>query len=147
MREFETGATRDTNIGKPDYAGYLSPRVLKRFGAYMLKHQKQADGQMRSSDNWKKGMPQDEYMKSMTRHFMDVWLGHDRCEDIDMEDSLCALLFNVMGYLYEELRENKKPNKNYFTIVEEMKRHNEVEDYEPTPFELNTPYMVLAQDD
>jgi hypothetical protein len=109
MREFETGATRDSEDGKFDYEGFLSPIVLERFGEYMHEHRKQADGKLRDSDNWQKGIPQEAYMKSMFRHFMDVWFFH---RDINpgskgtVEDALCALFFNVQGYLHEELKLN-----------------------------------------
>jgi len=56
MREFISGATRDDSEGKNDYEGYLSPLVLRRFGDYMTLHRKQADGKLRDSDNWQKGM-------------------------------------------------------------------------------------------
>lgn len=106
MRTFETGATRDDEHGKLDYDGFLSPIVLKRFAEYMHVHRIQADGTLRASDNWKKGIPISAYMKSMFRHFMDVWTRHTNGatskEDLDqLEDSLCALLFNVQGYLHE----------------------------------------------
>lgn len=106
MRLFEGGATRDSDVGKPDYQGYLSPLVIERFGEYMLRHQTQADGTLRSSDNWKKGMPKDAFMKSGFRHFMDWWLDHEGYEaKEDLEEALCALMFNVMGYLHEHLVE------------------------------------------
>ncbi len=109
VRTFETGATRDTDDGKPDYHGYLSPLVVKRFGEYMQANQVQPDGQLRSGDNWKKGMPLDAYMKSGWRHFHDWWLLHDGypARTDDTSEALCALLFNVMGYLHtiEEARE------------------------------------------
>ena len=109
IRTFETGATRDTNADKPDYEGFLSPTVLKRFGEYMHKHRKQSDGNLRASDNWQKGIPKQEYMKSGWRHFMDLWLEHRGLKSRDgLEDALCALLFNVMGYLYEHLKEKEK---------------------------------------
>ena len=57
LRKFDSGATRDTTENKPDYEGYFSPLVFERYGQYMLKHQKQSDGTLRSSDNWQKGMP------------------------------------------------------------------------------------------
>lgn len=105
MREFETGATRDTADGKPELAKYLSPLVIKRFGEYMLKHQIQPDGQKRTGDNWKKGMPLDSYLDSGFRHFLDWWLIHDGHEGReDIETALCALLFNVQGYLHEILK-------------------------------------------
>lgn len=107
MRQFETGATRDTDEGKFDYEGFYSPLVVRRFAEYMDKHRVQADGNLRDSDNWQKGMPQDAYMKSGWRHFMDWWLHHrglGRLASEALEDALCALLFNVQGYLYEVLR-------------------------------------------
>ena len=105
MREFESGATRDTDKGKPDYEGFLSPRVLVRYGEYMSKHRTQADGKLRDSDNWQKGIPIAQYMKSKWRHFMDTWIWH-RTKPVgaDVEDSLCAELFNTMGMLDEVLK-------------------------------------------
>ena len=113
VRTFATGATRDTNEDKPDYEGFLSPLVLVRYGEFMLKHQKQSDGTLRDSDNWQKGMPQDVSMKSGFRHFMDWW-GMHRTQrfvlsypsKVAFEDALCALMFNVMGYLHEHLKKN-----------------------------------------
>ena len=52
MRNFDTGATRDTDKGKNDYEGFYSPLVVEAFGDYMTKHQLQADGKLRDSDNW-----------------------------------------------------------------------------------------------
>jgi len=109
MRTFETGATRDTEGGKEDYEGFLSPMVLKRFAEYMSKHRIQADGTVRASDNWQRGIPRDVYIKSAWRHFMDVWLEHRGQKSRDgLEDALCGLMFNVMGYLFQVLREGKR---------------------------------------
>lgn len=105
MRLFDTGATRDDDTNKPDYEGYLSPLVIESFGAYMLKHQWQADGKKRDSDNWQKGFTFDVYMKSMWRHFMAVWKGHRGYSSREKKiEDLNALLFNVQGYLHEELK-------------------------------------------
>jgi hypothetical protein len=104
MREFETGATRGNDEGKPDYEGFLSPTVIERFGEYMSKHRIQEDGKPRASDNWQKGMTLDCYMKSGFRHFMDWWKVHRKVSSVDLEESLCALMFNVMGYLHETLK-------------------------------------------
>jgi hypothetical protein len=107
MRTFDTGATRDTDISKLDYEGFLSPLVLKRYAEYLNKHRVQADGKLRDSDNWQKGIPLDVYMKSMWRHFMDVWLRHRdsriRSDDL-LEESLAAVIFNASGYLHEILK-------------------------------------------
>lgn len=107
IRTFDTGATRDADTDKPDYEGFLSPEVLAEYARYMHENRKQSDGKLRASDNWKKGIPKDEYMKSMWRHFMDVWGNHRaspaQVPNALMNEALCALLFNVMGYMYEEL--------------------------------------------
>jgi hypothetical protein len=101
-RYFETGAYRDVDENKPDYEGFISPIVIKVYGEYMTKHRKQSDGKLRDSDNWQKGMPKDTFMKSGFRHFMDWWLEHRGYESREgIDDALCGLMFNVMGYLYE----------------------------------------------
>jgi len=105
MREFSSGATRDDDTTKDDLEGFLDPLVLQRFAQYMTKHRKQADGKLRASDNWKKGIPKDAYIKSAWRHFMDWWMEHRGYKSREgIEDALCALLFNVQGYLYEILK-------------------------------------------
>jgi hypothetical protein len=108
MRTFDTGATRDSDQGKLDYEGFLSPLVLRRYAEYMHKHRKQADGSLRDSDNWQTGMPREAYRKSLVRHFFEAWqqwrdpspyhAGNPRIQEI-----LCAILFNVMGLLHELL--------------------------------------------
>lgn len=105
-RTFETGAYRDTEDGKLDYEGFLDPAVLERFAQYMHEHRRQSNGEMRSSDNWQKGIPRDVYMKSMWRHFMDVWREHREPLDPDVQmEALMGVLFNAMGYTHELLRE------------------------------------------
>jgi hypothetical protein len=105
VREFDTGATRDTDHDKMDYEGFLSPLVLAEFARYMHKHRVQADGTLRDSDNWQKGIPLDAYMKSMFRHFMELWAGHrdDHKSNAELLEALMALMFNVQGYAHELL--------------------------------------------
>jgi hypothetical protein len=105
MRTFETGATRDVEGEKFDYEGFLSPLVIERFGQYMHKHRTQRNGERRESDNWQRGIPKVVYMKSGWRHFMAWWGAHRAGEET--EEHLCALLFNVQGYLHEVLKEGK----------------------------------------
>jgi hypothetical protein len=105
MRQFESGATRNVDIDSQDYEGFLSPLVISRFGEYMHKHRRQADGQLRASDNWQKGIPLHSYMKSGWRHFLDWWMAHRGFESREgLEEGLCALLFNAQGYLHETLK-------------------------------------------
>lgn len=106
MRQFKSGATRDNCEGKYDYEGFFSPLVVERFGQYMNKHRKQSDGNLRDSDNWQRGIPKEAYMKSAWRHFIDWWKEHRGLFTKDgLEEALCALLFNVQGYLHEHLKE------------------------------------------
>lgn len=108
MRVFESGATRDDDDDKLDYEGFLSPLVLERYCVYMHKHRIQADGKLRNSDNWQKGLTKSAYAKSMWRHFMDFWMEHRGYSSREgIQDALCALLFNASGYLHELLKENR----------------------------------------
>ncbi len=112
MREFKTGATRENDSTKLDYEGFLSPLALKRYAEYMHEHRKQADGKMRDSDNWQKGIPVDAYMKSLFRHALETWQLHrghpvygcigslDKTM-LTRQETLCAVIFNAMGYLHE----------------------------------------------
>jgi hypothetical protein len=106
MRKFETGAVRDSDTSKFDYEGFLSPLVLERFARFMHKHRRQKDGIMRDSDNWQKGIPRNVYMKSAWRHFMEWWSQHRGWKPgcaWELEDAICALIFNANGYLHEHL--------------------------------------------
>lgn len=121
VRTFESGATRDTDEGKFDYESFLSPLVIERYGEYMHTNRIQADGTLRDGDNWQKGMGLPTFMKSLWRHFHAVWKQHRimltyrnesdfgmvvaaNPDDLDdLEDHLCAILFNTSGYLLELL--------------------------------------------
>ena len=110
MREFETGATRSPDVDRDDPEGFLSPIVIDRFNSYMTKHRKQADCKLRDSDNWQKGMPLGTYAKGLWRHFLHFWTRHRgwQVKDIgaatDIEEDLCAMLFNIQGYLHEIIK-------------------------------------------
>jgi len=109
IRVFETGATRDTDKGKHDPEAYLSPRALERYFEYMTKHRHQADGQLRDGDNWQRGIPLTTYAKSMWRHFFDFWKEHRGLPSREgIEDALCAIIFNAMGYLHEIIKAKEK---------------------------------------
>jgi len=105
MRKFNTGATRNDDTGKLDYEGFLSAPVLRRYAHYLNKHRKQADGNLRTADNWQKLFGEEHFnvcMKSAWRHFMSWWLQHRGFDDLDtIEDSICALIFNATAYLHK----------------------------------------------
>lgn len=106
IRQFKTGATRDTDGGKLHIVGYYSPLVMERFSQYMLRHETQSDGKMREPGNWKKGIPQDAYLDSLVRHVLDVWLEQETGSGSreGAEEALCGILFNAQGLLHERLK-------------------------------------------
>lgn len=110
MREFETGATRNADADRIDPEGFLSPLVIERFCEYMAENRLQADGSIRDSDNWQKGIPLAVYMKGLWRHFLHLWTRHrgfavnDPKAAVDIERDLCAVIFNAQGYLHELLK-------------------------------------------
>jgi hypothetical protein len=114
VRHFSGTATRDDDTGKLDYEGFLHPVVLQRYAEYMDRHRNTAEGR-READNWQDGMPIRAYMSSLWRHFMDLWLHHrgrgDKAVQPDLEEVLCAVLFNVMGYLYQVLVKDERPEQ------------------------------------
>lgn len=108
LRTFETGATRDTAEDKHEPWGFTSALVEKRFCAYMHHHREQSDGELRDSDNWKKGIPVDAYYHSLSRHIQDLRLimegfNYEARED-SLEEVLCSVLFNVQGMLHETIK-------------------------------------------
>lgn len=65
------------------------------------------DGSVRDSDNWQLGMPLTAYAKGMWRHFLHFWTRHrgwpvrDPGASPNIEEDLCAIIFNAQGYLHE----------------------------------------------
>jgi hypothetical protein len=102
-----TPGTRNEETNKLDPEGFYSPLVIRRFSEYLHKHRKLETGEVRASDNWQSGIPRDVYMKSLWRHFLDMWLHHRGYHSVaneDLEDAICALIFNAQGYLFETLK-------------------------------------------
>lgn len=121
-REFETGANRNSSEGKLDYEGFISPLVERIYAEYMHKHRLLEDGTLRSSDNWQKGIPYEELMKSAHRHWQDVRLIFDGYmvtedgEEVDMIDALCGLKFNIEAMILSITKEeaiSKSVERNY----------------------------------
>lgn len=105
VRVFDSGATRDLDQDKFDFEAFLSPLALERYAAYMHKNRKLPDGTLRDGDNWQRGIPLHVYMKSSWRHYFDWWKEHRGYSTNDgIEDALCALIFNAIGYLHEFLK-------------------------------------------
>ena len=114
VETFDTGSNRSSEQTKLDYVGFLCPAVLERFAQYMNNNRIQPDGKERSSDNWKQGISVSRYMRGKFRHFMDTWNLLEGFEPLsttdNIEESLCAELFNTMGMLRQVLKEKGKIN-------------------------------------
>src|SRR3990167_2688002 len=105
IRTFGSGATRDTDEGKLDWEGFISPVAMRYFAEYMHRNRYQSDGTLRDADNWQKGMPRRQYMKSLIRHTWALWCNW-RSEEGSQglrkaTDLLCAIIFNAQGLLLE----------------------------------------------
>lgn len=115
MRKFPSGATRDDDTDKLDFEAFLSPLVIRRYAEYLHKHRIQADGKIREADNWQRGISLSCYIKSLFRHFIDLWTIHRRNQEksldwFNKEEALCAIIFNASGYLHELLKaQSNKP--------------------------------------
>ncbi len=87
---FDTGAVRDTEEGKPRYD--LIPVLPLRRLAFLY-----ARGAAKySDDNWQKGMPFKRLYGSTFRHLMQ-WVAGDKDED-----HLAAVVFNVFCIMHFE---------------------------------------------
>jgi hypothetical protein len=87
-RQFNSGAQRDSNEDKirPDL---ISPYMLKALGKVM------AEGAKHYGErNWEKGMPQEVFMESASRHYVS-WMNGE----VD-EDHASKLIFNVMAWIH-----------------------------------------------
>lgn len=113
MTTYTTGATRNDHDEAIVPHLFNSALVDRRFATYMHEHRKQADGSLRPGDNWKNGIPRDDYMASIARHYLDLCEIHERNSDgiidrdygfVTMQDVLCALRFNINGMLYELIK-------------------------------------------
>lgn len=108
IRQFETGATRDTDTDKLDYEAFFSPAVLKRRAEFMHKNRQLPNGELRAGDNWQAGIPIKQYMKSLSRHYHDIWSEIREIKTAEgLEQAICAAMFNLEGMLYEILKEKQ----------------------------------------
>jgi hypothetical protein len=117
VRSFGTGAVRSIDTLRDDPEAYLSPLVIDRFNEYMTKNRTLADGSIREPDNWQLGMPLVTYMKGLWRHMLHLWTRHrgypvrDPKAAANIEEDLCAIMFNTQGYLHEVVKARLESEK------------------------------------
>ncbi len=116
MRKFKKGSIRDTNKGKISYYGFRHPLVEHSFGKYMLKHQKQADGQLRSPNNWWGGWSEDISIDSLIRHAEDLQAIHAGLYVYKVRDNGEETV--VLPYPYKEIFKKELP-KNWNLVSKE----------------------------
>jgi hypothetical protein len=111
IRQFGTGANRDTDVGKLDFEAFDHPLLVESYARYLNKHRKLPDGTFRDGDNWQKMFGDDHFavcMKSAHRHFFDVWKQHRGIKSSEsLEDSINATIFNLKAYLFKILKEKQ----------------------------------------
>jgi hypothetical protein len=103
IREFTTGAIRDSDETKEDYCETISWTAFKRYAQYMTgKKQKYGAG------NFKKGIPITSYEQSLLRHVQKYMENKYEGGLVEtQEDHLSALVFNIFGIMHEEERIKK----------------------------------------
>lgn len=98
IRQFSTGAVRDTGEDKEDYIESISWLTMKRYCIYMGKMAKKY-----GRGNWIKGIPADSYEQSLLRHIQKYISAKYYGVEIEPEvDHLSAALFNLQGLIHEE---------------------------------------------
>lgn len=99
-RSFNTGAVRNNDTGKPNFVASISWLALKRYSLFQNAAIKRAGY---PEDNWRKGIPLEEYEKSLLRHIQQYFANkYEGANDEPDTDHLCAALFNLQGILHEE---------------------------------------------
>lgn len=107
MRKFKGKAIRSELGDKNEYVRFISPIVIQRYGDYMRKHQITESGEKREADNWRDGIDDKAYLDSCFRHYLEWWKNNDGYPSEDLEETLCAIMFNTMGRLHNLLEEKK----------------------------------------
>lgn len=101
VRQFDSGAVRDKNEGKP-FVHCLLGYTRLRFGYHMSKNAKKY-----GEFNFLKGIPSEAYLESLDRH-LSQYMSGDRSED-----HLSSILFGIQGLMLNEEKEGT-PANHYF---------------------------------
>jgi len=76
IREFESGANRNSSLGKLAYKDFINPLNEYSFATYMDSKRLLDDGTYRNGDNWQHGIPQVSLADSLIRHVKEFELLH-----------------------------------------------------------------------
>lgn len=108
VRQFNTGAIRDTDDSKEDYTETISWTAFKRYAQYMTGKKKKY-----GSGNFKKGIPVSSYEESLLRHVQKYMENkHEEGVVETEEDHLSAMVFNIFGIMHEQGMEEKRNGTN-----------------------------------
>ncbi len=103
-RTFESGAMRGSDEGKENYIGAISWTALKRVSKYQNNAEKKGGY---NKGHWKKGIPIEEYEKSLMRHLQKYFANkYEGANEEPEVDHLAAAYFNLQGILHEEEKKN-----------------------------------------
>ena len=101
VTKFSTGAIRDSQEGKEDYLETLSWTGLRIYIQYMTEKKKKY-----GSGNFKKGIPDESYEKSLVRHLQKFLENKYEGGMVELDgqfgnyDHICGIIFNAFGLLH-----------------------------------------------
>lgn len=99
-RTYTTGATRSGGR-KLQIRRFFSWKALMKFAWYMDKCRDMPDGSLREADNWKKGIPPEDFADSFIRHATKFAQALDVGDSVTAQINAMAAFFNLQGYLHE----------------------------------------------
>lgn len=96
ITQFDSGAIRDSQVGKTDFIETISWTALNTFARYMT-----AKKEKYGAGNFKKGIPDWSYEQSLLRH-IDKYLRnkYENGDDEIDQDHLSAIVFNAFGLIH-----------------------------------------------
>lgn len=106
IREFSTGAVRDTDVGKPDMD--LLPWHLM----FRLAHHYTKGAEKYGKGNWMLGQPKSTTFASLVRHLISYRLG------VTDEDHLSAVIWNAFSMMHvDEVLLESKPELDFEDVL------------------------------
>jgi len=104
VRQFSSGAIRDSEDDKEDYIETISWTAFKRYAQYMTRCKKKY-----GAGNFKKGIPTESYERSLVRHLQKYLVNkYEKGQEEPDVDHLSAIIFNCFGIMHEEGRNDAR---------------------------------------